>query len=72
MFGEVVGGDERQDVEAEGLSGFIGKRPDRGVLDSAVDGLGLAVGSRVVWLGQPMLDAAFVAGAIEHVAHAIP
>ncbi len=72
MLGEVVGGNERQDVGAQGLGGFVVEYLGSGLLDGAVHALSLAIRPRAVGLGQPMLDAVLVAHAIEHVAHAVP
>jgi hypothetical protein len=42
--------------------------PDGGFLQCAVHPLDLAIGPRVVWLGQAMLDALLVAGPVEGMA----
>jgi len=68
VFGEVVGSDERQDVGAQGLGGFVVERLDCGVLDGPVHALGLAIGPRMIRLGQPVLDSVLIAHAVEHVA----
>ena len=44
--------------------------PDDGLLERVVHAFDLSVDPRVVWLGQPVLDATFPADAIEHV-HAV-
>ena len=67
MFGEVVGGDEGQDMGLEAFQIVVMVDLDRGVLDRAVHPLGLAVGPRVIGLGQSVLDAMFDADAIEDV-----
>ena len=41
---------------------------DGGVLDRAVHPLDLAVGPRMIWLGEPMLDAVSPTGAVERMA----
>ncbi len=67
MLGEVVGGDEGQDVHLEAFQVVVVEVPDRGVLDGAVHPLGLAIGSGMVGLGEPMLDAIVDADAAEDV-----
>ncbi len=44
VLGEVVGGDERQDVGTQGLGGLVVERLSGGVLDGPAHTLGLAVG----------------------------
>ena len=72
MLGDVVGCDERQDVGAQDLGGFVVERLGGGVLDGPVHALGLAIRPRVVGQGAPVLDAVLVAHAIEYVAHSVP
>ena len=67
MLGEVVGGDEGQDVGLEAFQVVVVVDLDCGVLDRAVHPFGLAVGPRVIGLGQPVLDAMLDADAIEDV-----
>ena len=57
MLGEVVGGDEGQDAGLQALQVVVVVDRHRGVLDRAVHALGLAIGPRVAWLGEPVLDA---------------
>ena len=66
-LGEVVGGDEGQDMSLQAFQVVVVVDLDRGVLDRAVHPLGLAIGPRVVGLGQPVLDAMFDADAVEDV-----
>ena len=67
MFGEVVSGDEGRDVSFEIFQVVVMVGLDRGVLDRAVHPLGLAVGPRVVRLGQPVLYGVCHADAVEDV-----
>ena len=67
MLGEVVGGDEAQDMGLEAFQVVVVVDLDRGVFDRAVYSLGLAVGPRVAGLGQPMLDTVGDADAVEDV-----
>jgi len=68
VLGEVIGSDERQDVGAQRLGGFVVERLGGGILDGLAHALGLAVGLGVVGQGAPVLDAVLVAHAVEHVA----
>jgi hypothetical protein len=52
-----LGGDEGQDMGLEAFQIVVVEDLDRGVLDGAVHALGLAVGPRVIGLGEPVLDA---------------
>jgi len=65
MFGEVVGGDEGQDMGFQAFQIVIVVDLDGGVLDGAVHPLNLAIRPRMVGFGQPMLDAVGDAGAVE-------
>ena len=67
MFGEVVCGDEGHDVGFEIFQVVVMVGLDRGVLDRAVHPLSLAVGPRVVRLGQPVLYGVCHADAVEDV-----
>jgi hypothetical protein len=67
MLGEVVGCDEGQYVRLEVFEVFVVEDFDRGVLDSSVHSLGLAVGPGMIGLGQLVLDPMFDADAIEDV-----
>jgi len=56
VLGEIVCGDEGQDVGLEAFQIIIVVGLDRGVLDGAVHPLGLAIGPSMVGFCQPMLD----------------
>jgi hypothetical protein len=68
VLGEVVGGDERQDVRLEGIEVRVVEGLDRRVLDGAVHPLGLAVRPGVVGFCEAVLDAVLAADAVEDVA----
>ncbi len=57
MLGEVVGGDEGQDMRLQALRIIVVVDVDRGVLDRAAHPLGLAVGPGVIGVGHAVLDA---------------
>lgn len=57
---------------AEAFGCFVVERLGGCVLDGSVHAFGLAVGPRVVGLGQPVLDAVLVAHAVERVLHGVP
>ena len=67
VLGEVVGGDEGQDVGAQGCRVVVVVDLDGRLLDRAIHPLGLAVGPGVVGLGQSVLDAVGDADAVEDV-----
>src|SRR6476660_4645756 len=67
MFGEVVSGDEGHDMGFEIFQVVVMVGLDRSVLDRPVHPLSLAVGPRVVRLGQPVLYGVCHADAIEDV-----
>ena len=67
VLGEVVGGDEGQDMGLQAVQIVVVEDLDCGVLDRAVHSLGLAVGPRVIGLGQPVLDAVLHADSVEDV-----
>ena len=60
------------ETTSQGLGHLMMEDLDGGVLDAPVHPLGLIVGPGVIGLGQPVLDAMLVAGAISDVAHAVP
>ena len=66
--GEVVGGDEVAEVAAELVVAVVVVAFDGCFLDRPVHPFDLAVGPRMVRLGQPMLDAMALAGPIEGMA----
>lgn len=63
----IVGVDEEAQVLAELVVAVVVIAFDGGFLDSAVHALDLAVGPRVVGLGEPVPDVVLGADAIEHV-----
>lgn len=65
MLGKVVGGDEGQDMGFQGFQVFIMER-----LDGAVHALGLAIGLRMIGLGQAIFDVVLSADAVEDVTEA--
>src|SRR3954447_14800933 len=67
VLGEVVGGDEGEDMGLEAFQVFVVERLYGRVVDGPVHALGLAIGPGVVRLGEPMLDAVLPANAVEHV-----
>jgi hypothetical protein len=67
VLGEVVGGDEGQDMGLQAMQIVVVEDLDCGVLDGAVHSLGLSVGPRVIGLGQPVLDAVLHADSVEDV-----
>lgn len=68
MLGEVVGGDEGENVGLEAIEGIVVKGFDRGVFDRSVHALGLTIGPWMVGLGEPVLDIVLAADAVEAVA----
>ena len=68
VLGEVVGGDEGQDMSLRGLEVRVVESLGGGVFDGSVHPLGLPVGPRMVGLGQPMLDVMLAADTVEDVA----
>jgi hypothetical protein len=69
VLSEVVGLNKGQDVGLEGIEVGIVEGLDGGLLDSSVHPLGLAIGPRMVGLGQLVLDAVLAADTVEDVAH---
>ena len=68
VFGEIVGGDEGQDMGLQAFQVVIMVGLHRGVLDRAIHPLGLTVGPWVVGLDQPVLDVVFEADAAKDLA----
>ena len=68
VLGEVVGLHERQHMSFQALDVRVVEHLDRGVFDRAVHPFGLAVGPRMIRLGQLVGDAVLGAGAAEDVA----
>ena len=66
-FGEVVGLDEVSEVVAELVVGVVVEPPDGSVLDGAVRAFDLAIGPRMLWLGQPVIDVGEGTGVFESV-----
>jgi hypothetical protein len=66
-LGEVVGLDEVGEMAAELVMVVVVEPPDGGVLDGAVHALDLAVGPRMLWLGQPVVDVGEGTGVFERV-----
>src|SRR5579862_2412301 len=64
-FGEVVGLDEVSEVVAELFVGVVVEPPDGSVLDGAVHAFDLAMGPRMLWLGQPVIDVGEGTGVFE-------
>ncbi len=64
-LGEVIGLDEVGEMAAELLVVVIVKSPDGCVLDGAVHAFDLAIGPRMLWLGQPVVDIGKGAGVFE-------
>lgn len=64
-LGEVVGDDEVRQVAAELVVGVVMEAPDGGLFDRAVHPLDLAVGPRMLGLGQAMVDVDDGAGVFE-------
>src|SRR5579862_9112123 len=62
---EVVGLDEVSEVVAELVVGVVVEPPDGGVLDGAVHAFDLAIGPRMLWLGQPVIDVGEGTGVFE-------
>ncbi len=67
MLGEVVGCDEGEDVRFEALDIRVVEQFEGRVLDGAVHAFGLAVGPRMIRLGEPVLDAVLDADPVENV-----
>ena len=65
--GEVVGGDKVCQVAAELVVGFVVEAPDGGLFDRPVHPLDLAVGPRMLRLGQAMVDVGKGASVLEGV-----
>ena len=66
MLGEVMGGYKGSDMSLLSLQVVVVVSLDRGVLDrGAVHSFGLAVGPRVIGLGQPVFDAVGDVDAVE-------
>ena len=63
-MGEVVGGQEVSEVRPELVAALVLEAFDGRFLDGAVHALELAVGLRVVRLGEPVLD---LVGLTDHV-----
>ena len=70
--GEVVCQNESKDVGFKDFEVGIVERFDGCFLDGPVHAFGLTIDPRVVWLGEPMLDAVLIANAVEDVACEIP
>ena len=66
---EVVGGQKVGEMRAQLIVAVVVEALDGGFLDRAVHPLDLAVGPRMVDLGEAMLDAMGVAAHGEHVGH---
>src|SRR5262245_27144944 len=66
-FGEVVGVQERAEVLSELPVGFVVVAPHGRLLEGTVHALDLAIGPRVVGLGEAMLDVVLATDAIKHV-----
>lgn len=64
-LGKVVGHDEVAQMGTHPFMVVVVVAFDGGVLDGAVHPLDLAIGSRMVWLGQAMLDAAADQAAVQ-------
>ena len=67
MLGEVVGRDEGEDMRFEALDIGVVEQLDGRVLDGAIHAFGLAVGPRMIRLGEPVFDAVLDADPIENV-----
>jgi hypothetical protein len=65
VLGEVVGCDECQHVSLEAVQVRIVEHLDGGVFHGSVHPLSLAVGPRVIGLGEPVLDAVLSADPVE-------
>ena len=55
------------EVVAELVVGVVVEPPDGGVLDGAVHAFDLAIGPRMLWLGQPVIDVGEGTGVFESV-----
>ena len=64
---EVVGLDEGVEVGSQLVMRVVVVSPDGCLFQGSVHALNLAIGPRVIWLGQTMFDAIFTTDAIEHV-----
>lgn len=69
VLGEVVGLDESQDVGPESVEVGVVEGLDGGLFDGSVHPLGLTIGSRMVGLGELVLDAMLAADVVEDMAH---
>jgi len=67
VLGEVVGGDEAEDMCFQAVDVLVVEDPDGCFLDGSVHPLGLTIGPGMVRFGQSMFDALLKANAIEDV-----
>jgi len=63
--GVVVGLDEVIEVGSQLVVGFVVVALDGGILEGAVHPLDLAIGPRMLWFGEAMIDIALGAGVFE-------
>ncbi len=68
VLGEIVGRDEGEHVCREALEGLVMEDLHGGLFDRAVHALCLAVGPRMIGLGQPVLDGVLLAHTVEGMA----
>jgi hypothetical protein len=65
MLCKIAGGHEREDVSLQALEARVVEGLDGRLFNRPVHSLGLTVRPRVIWLGQPMLNAILGADPIE-------
>ena len=64
-LGEVVGGNEVPEVASKLVMGFVIEAFDRRILDRPVHAFDLAIGPRMLGLGEAMIDVGFGTGVFE-------